>query len=275
MIVKQRRRVAKAFQPVTMFRLTDATVCAPLKKLFAGAAVVCCTVSVRPLIAADPWHAGLSEPRVDASLSFPLAGVLSVVRVKEGDVVKAGDVLLELENESERLEVQRRHLAMQAARKEYERTKLVFDQGRSVSREELEQKEATYKIAEVEKQIAEAALKHRQLVAPCAGVIVDLFGIDPGEAITANTPVVRLVDVTQCRFTSYVKGDSKHGFAAGKPVEIEFETAQGDKTMTGTIDFVSPVIDASSGLQQVRAVIDNGQGLLAPGLQGRIRLKGN
>ena len=62
----------------------------------------------------------------------------------------------ELESETEALEVSRQKLAVESARKEFERSKSVFQKGGSVSQEDMEQKEAVWKIAIVEQQQAES-----------------------------------------------------------------------------------------------------------------------
>jgi RND family efflux transporter MFP subunit len=239
--------------------------------------------------AAQDWHEGLCQATVDASLSFPVPGVLAKVEKKEGEPVKQGDVILELESETENLEVSRQILAVDAAKKDFERSKSVFAKGGSVSQEDVEQKEAVWKIAIVEQQQAEAQLRRRQLVSPGAGVVVDLFDLDRGEAVAANTPAARVVDISHCRFTVYVRGDSAHGFEKGKAVEIQFRidreeirvigteetrvTGTEEITVTGTVDFVSPAIDAASGLLEVRAVFDNKDRRVPAGLLGKMRLK--
>jgi RND family efflux transporter MFP subunit len=210
---------------------------------------------------------------VDASLSFPVGGILARIMVKKGDAVREGEIILQLENETETLEVTRQKLAVEAAKREFERLKQVFDKGGSVSRADVDQKEAVWKIAIVEEQQAESQLKRRQLLAPNDGVVMDLFGLDRGEAVTANTPAARVVDTSQCRFTAYVRGDSPHGFEKGREVELVFKTSKGDVTVTGSVNFVSGAIDAASGLQEVNALFDNKDGRVTAGLQGKMRLK--
>jgi RND family efflux transporter MFP subunit len=226
----------------------------------------------QPLGAQD-WHDGLCQANVDASLSFPVGGILARILVKKGDAVREGDIILQLENETETLEVMRQKLAVEAAKKEFERLKQVFEKGGSVSRADVDQKEAVWKIAIVEQQQAESQLKRRQLLAPNDGIVMDLFGLDRGEAVTANTPAARVVDTSHCRFTAYVRGDSPHGYEKGREVEMAFKTNKGNVTVTGTVTFVSGAIDAASGLQEVNAVFDNRDGRVTAGLQGKMRLK--
>lgn len=226
-----------------------------------------------PVLRAQEAYTGLCQARVDASLSFPVAGVIAQILKKEGDTVRAGDVILELESTMESLEVARQELAVAAAKKDYERTKQVLAKGGSVTQEDVDQKEAVWKIAQVEKQQAEAQLKRRQLTAPADGVLLDLFDLDRGEAVAPNAPSARVVDISQCRFTAHVKGDTPHGFEKGREVEIVFKTGKEQVTVTGTVEFVSVAIDAASGLQEVRAIFDNKDGKVPAGLLGKMKLK--
>ncbi|MEI6535124.1 MAG: biotin/lipoyl-binding protein, partial [Verrucomicrobiaceae bacterium] len=146
--------------------------------------------------------------------------MLATLAVKDGQEVKQGELLATLDDELEALEVARRALVMEAAKKDYERTKQVFDNGKSVSRDELDQKEANFKVAEVEHRIAQAQLRRRQLRAPYDGIISDHFDLDPGESVQPNAPVVRLVNPYLCRFTCHVRGTADHGLKVGRAVVI-------------------------------------------------------
>ena len=224
---------------------------------------------------AQEWHTGLSQARVDASLSFPVGGVIAQIMKKEGDTVHSGEVILELESNMESLEVARQTLAVEAAKKDYDRTKKVLASGGSISQEDVEQKEAVWKIAQVEKQQAEEQLKRRQLRAPADGVVDDLFDLERGEAVAPNAPAARVMDISECRFTAHVKGDAAHGFKQGREVELVFkiDKEQEEVSVTGTVEFVSKGIDAASGLQRVRAVFDNKDGRVPSGLLGKMMLK--
>jgi len=229
---------------------------------------------VSPLRAQAPdWHQGLCQGRVDATLSFPVGGVIARILKKEGDTVRSDDVILELESNLETLEVARQTLAVEAAKKDFDRTKKVLTNGGSVTQEEVDQKEAVWKIAQVERQQAEEQLKRRQLRAPADGVVDDLFDLERGEAIAANAPAARLLDITECRFTAYVKGPAARRFTKGSAVEIVFASGDGEIRLTGKVEYVSLAADAASGLQEVRAVFDNKDGQARAGWQGKMRLQ--
>ncbi len=219
------------------------------------------------------WYTGLSQASVDATVSFPVGGIIAKILKKQNEPVKEGEVILELENDLETLEVARQKLAVEASFKEFERTKKILAKGGSVSVEDVEQKEALWKIAQVEQMQAETQLRRRSLTAPTEGIVVDLFDFDRGEAVTANAPVARVLDMAQCRFVAHVRGDSPHGMEKGRGVELLFKTSKEEITIEGTVEFVSLAIDAASGLQEVHAVFDNKEGRVPAGLLGKMRIK--
>src|ERR1043166_1060259 len=62
-----------------------------------------------PAFAAEPVAInGITEPFLDVTLSVSVAGIISSEFFKEGEPVKQGDVILELDKKMEEVEVQRR-----------------------------------------------------------------------------------------------------------------------------------------------------------------------
>lgn len=146
--------------------------------------------------------AGITEPVADSTLSCASVGILQTWRVKEGDRVQAGQVLLDLDKRLEELDADRRRLVWEqkgdvklaekqvAIRKlvaeskvelklaeaavallkaDVEATRLLFKNSKSVSKDELEKKELEYKkaIADYDKVLVtedREKLEHQQAV---------------------------------------------------------------------------------------------------------------
>ena len=60
--------------------------------------------------------AGITEPFFDVTLSASVPGMISLQKFKEGDWVKEGEVILELDKKLEELEVSRRKLVEERSR---------------------------------------------------------------------------------------------------------------------------------------------------------------
>jgi RND family efflux transporter MFP subunit len=215
---------------------------------------------------------GVTEPVFDVTLSLPVPGIIAVQNLKEGEFVNTNDVILELDSRLERLEVERYRLVMENKKADWEGTLKVFDKTTSVSRDELLKKEADYRVSVAEYEIAVEEFNRRKLTAPGAGVIAEI-NLHVGEACSAYQPVARVVDIRQCYFICHVEAKTAVLLRTGQDVNLEIENMGTPINVKGRIVFVSPVVDAASGLQKVRAVFDNADGKIRPGLSGRMILE--
>jgi RND family efflux transporter MFP subunit len=219
------------------------------------------------------WVSGITQPVKDVTLSAPLAGIIGERRFKEGDRVGEGDVMIELKKDLEELEVKRRKLVMDLRRTELESMQALYKKNSiSVSREELDKKTSEFHVAEVEYNLAKEQLRRRQVTAPFAGRIAEYF-LEVGESCQAQEPLVRVVDTRQCQFVSHVDAQQGHGLAEGQEVNLEVQAGNRPVTFTGTISFVSPVVDPASGLMKVKVEFENPENRIRPGVAGRMQVR--
>lgn len=220
---------------------------------------------------AEQIAAGITEPVCDSVLSPAVPGLVSAWKFKEGDFVKENEVILELDNKLETLEVERRRLAMENRKLDWEALQTLFKKSSiSVKKEELDRAETEYKIAVVEHQMAVETLRRRSIIAPCSGYVAAITR-DVGEACEEFQPVARVVDTRQCYFISNVEAKAAGGLKLGQSVTLEIETSTKPATISGQITFLSPVIDPASGLRRVKVLFDNADGKINPGVAGKMR----
>jgi len=219
-------------------------------------------------VAAEPVQIdGITEPFLDVTLGASVAGIIHTEFFKEGDAVKKGDVILELDKKLEELEVERRKAVMDQDKFEMNSTRTLSEKTKSVSKETLAKAEAEYNIAAAEYGIAVEQLAHRQVVAPFSGSIAEIL-LRPGAACAPYEPVVRLVDTSRCYFVGHMDGKAAAQLLLNQPVKIIIEGAPAP--VTGKMCFISPVVDSASGLAKVKAVFDNSDGIIRPGLAARM-----
>lgn len=226
-----------------------------------------------PLLQAQQgqWIPGITEAINDVTLSAPSAGIISRRPLPEGEFVKAGTVLMELDKELELLEVDRRKAVLDLRTTDMENSKKLFEKTISLSREEMDKKITEYAVAKTEYELAQEQLKRRHVAAPFDGTITALL-LNVGEACQAQQPLVRLVDTRKCYFICNVEARSGHTLTPGQSVRLEVEAGQEDAVFTGTVFFVSPVVDPASGLMRVKVLFDNPEGKIRPGVAGRMLL---
>lgn len=222
-------------------------------------------------IAAENFSAaGITESYGDVMLSTSVPGIVSLRKVREGESVKEGDIILELDKRLEVLEVDRRKLVLDSKQKQFTDTQTLFKNSKGVSKDELDKAELEFKVAEVEHEMAVEQLRRRLLVAPFSGTVAEFF-LDPGEATQAYQPLVHFVDTQRGHFVSNLEARAALGLKLGQAVQLEIDTGAAPVTLPAKIIYLSPVVDPASGLLKVKALFDNSAGKLRPGLAGKMR----
>lgn len=206
---------------------------------------------------------GITEPYFDVLLSSSVQGTIFQQHFNEGDAVKAGDVILELDSKLEELEARRRKEVMERNKADFDGTKQLFERTKAVSKDELDKKHMEFNVAVAEHGIAEEQLKRRKIVAPFDGRIVEIFQ-QPGSSCEPYKPLVRLVDTKRCYFIGHVEGTAAAELKLGQTVKIQVVGSK--EPVKGTVSFLSPVVDQASGLAKVKALFDNAGGEIRAGL---------
>lgn len=244
-----------------------------IRRLAAAAALSVALLSPQ---ASDPdaakWAYGITEPINDVILSAPLAGVIGARLAKEGDPVKEGAAVVELDKKLEELEVERRKLVLEQRKTDLDSTMALFEKKAiSISREEMEKRKSDYHIALVEHELAKEQLRKRQITAPFEGVVTE-FHLDVGESCQSQQALVRLVDTRRCYFVANVEARAGHALKAGQAVDLQIDSGATEVAIKGSVFFVSPVVDPASGLMKVKVVFENADGKIRPGVAGRLKL---
>lgn len=241
---------------------------------------------------------GITEPYHDVTLSVTVPGRVSQMLKKEGDKVRAGEEILELDTDLESLEVERRQAILDSsveleeakqklatANQLLDSTRALYSSTHSVSQDELRQKELDADVASLEVQrlkdakqqqkieyeLAQAQLAQRKVVAPFDGVIVKLF-VDLGDQRNPQAPVARVVDNSQCRLVVQLDAAGWRGLEKGSMVHISVPSTIQPAPAQGVIEYIAPVVDPSSGLREIKILFDNPDGRVLPGVTGTLLL---
>jgi multidrug efflux system membrane fusion protein len=224
-----------------------------------------------------------------------VSGTLTAVHFKDGALVKKGDVLFTIDPRPYAAEVARAQaqLAGAEARAGYTSADLARGQrllgDNAIARRDYEEKQNAAREAAANVQAAQAALRvaklnldYTQITAPVAGRI-SRAEVTVGNIVSvgsATPPLSTLVsvakmyaafDVDEQSFLKYVNPSRTHGTQVPVYLGLANEDAY---SRQGKVSSVDNRLDTSSGTIRVRAVFDNADGQLVPGLYARIRLGG-
>ena len=100
------------------------------------------------------------------------------------------------------------------------------------------------------------------ITAPVTGVVSEIAARE-GQAVPAGMPLLRL-NGTGSMWVEAALPPTVGGLRAGTPVTVIVDAAAG-ASRSGRIDALLPLVDASTRTQRARIVLDNVDGLLAPG----------
>lgn len=214
---------------------------------------------------------GVVDPVTKVDVKSAVSGRVMSLRVREGAVVKSGDVLAEVEpdvNQAQTLsDVQggltQAELKLQDAEREYVTQKALFDQGLLGAdtfkgvKNRREQAVEALKAARMRYQIVEdrgipisgnASSQNARVKAPMAGVVIKK-GVELGETVTsgvssfnAGTVLFTVADLKSLIIRVNLNEVDIAKVHVGQPVRITLD-AYPQKVFTGKVSFVSPSAD--------------------------------
>ncbi|MEM1344648.1 MAG: efflux RND transporter periplasmic adaptor subunit [Pseudomonadota bacterium] len=246
------------------------------------------------------WDAftGRFEAVDEVAIRARVAGHLDAVHFRAGQIVEKGDLLFTIDPrpfEAALSEAEARlsevRAALKLAETDLERQSRLRRQGhvsQSVLDRAVQQAEgARAGIAGAEAAVERARLdlSFTRIHAPVTGRISD-DGVSAGNLIAAGAgsavlttivsldPIHFVFDATERQYLEYIRATEASGLrarAGQTPVAVRL-IDEADFDHQGTIDFVDNRIDRATGTIRGRAVLDNADGVLTPGMFGRLRL---
>lgn len=209
------------------------------------------------------------EAPIEAQVVAKTSGVLLQLMTEEGQQVRAGQVLARIDPERLRLELQRNQAMLRKLEAEFRRAEELFERKLLAAdaherlRFDLATQRAAYDMARLE-------LSYTDIVAPIDGVVAQRM-VKQGNLIQMNQALFRVVDVSRLEAVLNVPERELALLKPGQPVQLRVDAAPG-VTFDGSIDRVSPVVDAGSGTFRVVTAFSDATGTLKPGMFGRLEV---
>ena len=194
-------------------------------------------------------------------------GMLEAVLVKEGDHVTKGQALARIDNAVTRSQIATLQTQLDVAENLFQRQKALWDQkiGSEVQfiNAKAQRDGLQRQIATVKEQIGQGTV-----TAPISGT-VDKVNARVGESGQNPLGLFRIVNLSNLKVTGEVSESYLRYLRKGAPVEVEFPEL--NKSIQGTISFVSSVVDPTTRSLKVEARLrDNA--MLRPNMIAKLRL---
>ncbi len=251
-------------------------------------------------IVEDDEFTGRFEAEAEVTVRSRVTGYLESVRFTDGQIVSAGDELFVIDQRQFRLALEQAAAQVRVAEATHAFAKEQLDRATALAasgniavatvderREAFLSATGALEQARSAERSAQIDLDYSEINAPMGGRI-DRRRVDPGNLVTANDtilttivatdPVYFVFDIDERYFLAYARDARSRGVPLNEGGGLKAEITLLDETMgrfPARVDFSENRIDPETGTMRVRAVVANPDGVLTPGLFGRVNVEGS
>ncbi len=189
--------------------------------------------------------------------------------VEEGDYVRKGQLLLELQRDEQVSALERVESQLKKAQRDYDRQKRLFDQ-ELIS--EQAYSEATYDLEQllIAKADAERDISYTSVKAPISGMLTQRM-VSLGDHVQNNAHLFSIVDFNSIVARIFVPEKELSRLSIGQSARLMAQAQGEDTVQKGAIQRIAPVVDSRSGTVKVTLSVPRDAGL-RPGMYVEVEL---
>ncbi len=192
-----------------------------------------------------------------------VAGKVEQILAKSGQTVKAGDLLLRLDDSVDQADLKGLIAQRKLSQLQFERSsKLLKD--RSVSRSDYDQTRAGLDSAQAALAAQQAGIAKKAISAPFSGQL-GIVDINLGQYLSPGDAIVSLQSLDPVYADYNLPERHLREVQVGQAVEISVQAWPG-RRFKGAISAINPGIDRNTRTLRLRATLDNPEHLLRPGM---------
>lgn len=236
------------------------------------------------VLSADLLLPGTVQAVSQATVRSKVSAEVRLVAVREGDRVRAGQVVAEFDTSHLRMQLAERQATLESARAQLaqtERTREVNAQlvkQNFISQNAFDTADAAHRAQRAAVAAAEAQVKQTKLMladavvhAPISGLVSKRYA-QPGEKMAYDSPLLAIVDLDQLEVQAQAAVSDITQVAIGARAEVEVE-GLAERTFAGKVDRINPSAEPGSRTINVYVGLPNENSLLKAGMFARVRLR--
>lgn len=201
-------------------------------------------------------------------VSSEVSGIVNEIVIQSGKPVETGDVLI-------RLDVSVDMAALEALRAERKLSQVQFNRAKDLlkknvtSKSEFDEIHAKFEAADARVRQQEAIIKRKIIRAPFNGLL-GIRQVNLGQYIEAGDAIISLQALDPIYVDYTLPEIYTTQVSAGQTVKLKLDAVP-DRTFTGEVSAVNTGIDTGTRTLKVRAMLDNPDSVLRPGMFAEIQ----
>jgi len=214
------------------------------------------------------------------------AGIIEKILVKEGDRVKKGQVLVQLDDVGARLEIERAEAKLQEAEALVENNRNTITRYQKLFETmvipqqtyddlllKIKVDEAKFALAKAELNLARQNLLDHRIVSPIEGVInLKIASLGEHVNVAPKDEILTIVQMDPLELEFYVPENWVGKIRLGTNVQFMVKAFSEEK-FSATLQFISPTADPSTRNVKMKAIVQNPQYRLKPGFFAEVTVQ--
>lgn len=230
-------------------------------------------VAVAPAVQADfpVMLAGIGslEATRQVMVAAEVDGRVAQILFTPGEAVKAGQLLVQLNDAPEQGELARLQAQARNARALLDRTRRLVPL-QAATREQLDQAVADHEQAAADVRRVQALIDQKRIKAPFDGVL-GVRRVNLGQFARAGDPLVSLTDASSLYANLTLPEQALGVLRVGQPVAVTVDAHAG-REFPGKVTTVEPQVDPGTRTVRVQALLANPDGALSAGMYAQARI---
>ena len=197
------------------------------------------------------------------------SGRITALNFKEGQPVRMGQVLVQLDDSVARAELEQARANQKLGKAKFDRA-VELKQRNFISGQAQDEAENAMRVADATVSLADAKLSKLTIKAPFSGT-VGLRTASTGDYVKDGQDIVNLEKTDPIKVEFKVPEIFQSKISVGQALSVALDALPG-QAFTGKVVAVNPQLDTAGRAVVLRAQMDNRSGVLKPGMFARVRL---
>ncbi|MGJ3230541.1 MAG: efflux RND transporter periplasmic adaptor subunit [Oceanicaulis sp.] len=213
---------------------------------------------------------GTARANESVTITAKVSDVIARLEFDSGDRVEAGEIMVELADAEEAAGLSEARATLRETNRDVERIRDLTERG-VAPRSRLDEAVAAVERARARVEAIEARVADRIIRAPFSGV-VGLRNVSEGELVRPGDVIAQLDDAGVIKLDFTVPERFLSVLETGQTVRARSD-AWPDTVFEGEVDQIDSRVDEATRAVTVRALIDNADGRLRPGMLMTVELR--